>query len=99
MAYDNRLKGILSRNERQRPGKKDPDFQGSCEMEDGKQYWISGWIRDSGPQSKTPGKRFFSLSFTAKEAAPPVQAHATSTPPVATAQPAQKPNDDEDVPF
>lgn len=98
MSYDNNRTGILSRNERKRPDKKDPDFQGSCEI-DGVHWWISGWIKESGPQSKTPGRKFFSLSFKPKEAAPPAQAQAAATPPVATAQPAQKPNDDEDVPF
>lgn len=93
MPYDNRLTGILSRNQRKRPDKKDPDFTGQCEMEDGKKYWLSGWIKESGPQSKTPGKKFFSLSFTAQEAA-----KTETAKPAPAAEPAAQ-NIDEDVPF
>ena len=76
MAYDNKLTGTLSRNDRKRPDKKDPDFSGQCEMEDGKQYWISGWIKEAGPQSKTPGRKFFSLSFKPKDPKPDAGAQA-----------------------
>lgn len=66
MAYDNKLSGLLGRNERkQQPNH--PDFTGSCEMEDGRQYWISGWVKDGKPGSKMEGKRFFSLSFKPKD--------------------------------
>lgn len=86
MPYDNRLSGILSRNDRkQQPNH--PDFSGQCEMDNGQQYWISGWIKESGPQSKTPGKKFFSLAFKPKDA--PKEAAPTPAPA----------NLDEDVPF
>ncbi len=95
MAYDNNLTGLLSRNDRKRPDKKDPDFNGACEI-DGKHFWISGWIKESGPQSKTPGRKLFSLSFKPKEASAQSQAAAK---PAET--PAARPNQnlDEDVPF
>ena len=97
MPYDNSNSGMLSRNERkQQPNH--PDFTGQCEV-GGISYWISAWTKEAGPQSKMPGKRFFSLSFKPKDTAP--QQHAepreddmAPTPvaaPAATTPPANKP--------
>jgi hypothetical protein len=58
--YDNNLSGVLYVNDRQRAGKKDPDRQGSCEI-DGVEYWISGWFHD-GRKGK-----FLSLAFQRKD--------------------------------
>lgn len=93
---------MLGRNERKQQ-QNHPDFSGQCEMEDGKQYWISGWIKESGPQSKTPGRKFFSLAFKPKDP-PPKQAQPTTQQAAPAAQPKPQPapkqaNLDEDVPF
>ncbi len=34
----------------------------------GVDYWISGWVKEAGPQAKNPGSRFFSLAFQPKDA-------------------------------
>jgi len=64
--YDNTNTGILSRNDRKET-EKHPDFKGFCDIA-GTEYWISGWIREAGPQAKTPGRKFFSLRFEPKVA-------------------------------
>ena len=55
--YDN--SGTLGKNERK---EKDthPSHTGRCVI-DGKEYWISAWVRDGN------NGRFFSLSFKPKE--------------------------------
>ncbi len=74
MAYDNKNSGMLARNERkQQPNH--PDYTGTLDV-DGKQFWLSAWIKEGGPQSKMAGKKFFSIAVKPKDAAP------------ATAQPA-----------
>jgi hypothetical protein len=57
--YDNNMRGILGRNER-REKDSQPEFTGRCEI-DGKEFWISAWVKESAK-----GK-FFSLSFKPKE--------------------------------
>lgn len=61
MAYDNNLRGIISKNERK---EKDthPDIKGQCEI-NGTEFWISGWlkVRNDGEG------RFYSLSFEPKQ--------------------------------
>ena len=64
--YDNTNTGMLSRNDRKET-EKHPDFKGFADIE-GTEYWISGWIREAGPNSKTPGRKFFSLRFEPKVA-------------------------------
>jgi len=64
--YDNTNTGMLSRNDRKET-EKHPDFKGFCDIE-GREMWISGWIREAGPQSKTPGRKFFWLRFEPKVA-------------------------------
>lgn len=60
MAYDNTNSGILSKNDKQREGKKDPEYTGQINIE-GVDYWLSGWVRE--------GKRgkFFSLKVRPKD--------------------------------
>lgn len=68
MAYDNTNTGMLSRNERK---EKDthPEYRGSINVE-GKEYWLSAWVKEGKPGGKMEGKKFFSLSIEAKEAKP-----------------------------
>lgn len=63
--YDNRNRGNLFRNDK---GGNDarPDYRGSLDV-DGVQYWVSAWIKVAGPNSKTPGQKFLSLSIEPKE--------------------------------
>jgi hypothetical protein len=85
MAYERRdNSGTLNRNDRkQQPNH--PDHRGQAII-DGVEYWIGAWIKD-GPHGK-----FFSMSFTKKDAQQPQQSrpqqHTTS-------------NDtfDDDIPF
>jgi len=60
--------GTLSKNERKREGKNDPDYSGSAEV-DGAAYWLSAWVK-AGQNGK-----FLSLSFRPKEEPkrPPVE--------------------------
>jgi hypothetical protein len=62
MKYDN--SGTISKN-LQKKTDKHPDQQGKCTI-DGKEYWISGWIKD-GKDGK-----FLSLAFRPKDAKPVV---------------------------
>ena len=66
MSYDNTNSGMLARNDRK---EKDthPDFKGSINV-DGKEYWLSAWVREGKEGGKMAGKKFFSLSVTQKDA-------------------------------
>ena len=77
MAYEQKNNsGSLFRNDRRdQPNR--PDYKGSV-MIDGVEMWVSAWVKEGN------GKKFFSLSFTPKQAAPA---------PAATAQ------DSDDLPF
>lgn len=57
-AYDNNNSGALFRNDRKRPDRQDPDYQGQCEI-DRKKFYISAWITES----KKDGSKFMSLRF------------------------------------
>lgn len=82
--------GSLFKNDK-RGNENWPDYKGSCNI-DGKDYWISAWIKTAGPNSKSPGSKFFSFAFKAKDQKP---ADATQETPHSDAP--QTP--DEDVPF
>lgn len=62
--YDNRLSGALFKNDR-KTSTSQPDYRGSVTTEDGKEYWVSAWIKDSRNKGK-----FLSLALTEKDAAP-----------------------------
>jgi hypothetical protein len=61
--YDNTNSGILFRNDRKKTDKQ-PDHTGTLNV-DGKDWWISAWVRTS-----RDGKKFFSLAVTLKEPKP-----------------------------
>ena len=61
MTYDNRNKGILSRNTR-RESDSHPEYSGTINV-DGVDYWLSGWVKE---RRDGTGK-FFSLSVKPKD--------------------------------
>lgn len=87
MSKDKDMSGILGKNTR-RQKETHPTHSGRC-MVDGKQYWISAWVKDG-----QDGSRFFSLAFRPKMASE--HSGATQNPP---AQTAGKDAADEDIPF
>ena len=66
MSYDNTNSGMMSRNDK-KENDKQPDFKGFVDVE-GVEYWLSAWVKTAGEQSKTPGRKFFSISLTPKNA-------------------------------
>lgn len=66
MSYDNTNSGMLARNDRK---EKDthPDFKGSINV-DGREYWLSAWVKEGKEGGKMAGKKFFSLSVSPKDA-------------------------------
>lgn len=55
-------KGVLFKNKRKRKGKKDPDYTGRMFDEDGREYWLSGWVKEHIKYGS-----YLSLSMTLKE--------------------------------
>jgi hypothetical protein len=62
--YDNELRGSTFKNDRKEK-ETHPDYTGTCQI-DGKEYYISTWVKES-----KSGKKYFSHSFKAKEAPAP----------------------------
>jgi uncharacterized protein (DUF736 family) len=73
--YDNTNRGILSRNDRKEQDSH-PDFRGSINV-DGKDYWLSGWIKER----KDGSGRFFSLTVKPKDNAAPAKATSANAAP------------------
>lgn len=67
--YDNTNSGSIFKNDKGENEKR-PDFKGSINIE-GKEYWISGWKRVAGENSKRAGETFISLKAEAKEQSAP----------------------------
>lgn len=89
MTYDNKLTGIISKNDR-KTDDKHPDIKGQCEI-DGIDYWIDGWMK---PRNSDGGK-FYSLRFKRKDAAP----QKPAAKPAGRPAPAGGFDDAEDFPF
>jgi hypothetical protein len=62
MTYDNINRGALFRDEK-KADEKDRDYSGSINI-DGKEFWISGWVKES-----KAGKKFLSLRVKPKRGA------------------------------
>ena len=62
MAYEERdNSGSLFRNDRATTDKH-PTHKGKARI-GGVDYWVSGWVKEAGPNAKNPGQKFFSLAF------------------------------------
>jgi hypothetical protein len=63
--YDNTNSGILATNDRK---EKDthPGYTGQINVE-GREYWLSAWVKEGKAGSKMAGRKFFSLSIKPKE--------------------------------
>jgi hypothetical protein len=84
--FDNTDRGVLYRNGNKTTDKH-PDYSGSVNVA-GNDYWLSGWLKES----KTDGKKFFSLSVRPKNDAAPKPVNK----PVVTSEPDDF---DQDIPF
>lgn len=58
--YDNKLSGALFKNDKTKPNH--PDYRGSIEDDQGNQFWVSAWIKESRNKGK-----FLSLALTPKD--------------------------------
>jgi hypothetical protein len=65
MAYDNSNSGTLFKNAKKKEGKQ-PDYTGTAEVS-GKKCKLAGWIKECGPNSRTPGLKFISMRFTPED--------------------------------
>lgn len=64
MAYEQKdMSGVLFKNDKQGVETR-PDRTGNC-LIDGKEYWISGWIKEG-----KSGQQFLSLAFKPKDEKP-----------------------------
>jgi hypothetical protein len=77
MAYDNTNSGLLAKNDRKEKDSH-PDYRGKINVE-GKDYWLSGWLKVGSEGSKLAGQKFFSLAVTPIEDEKP-KPRATATP-------------------
>jgi hypothetical protein len=66
MSYDNTNSGIITRNDKQ-GNEKRPDYRGSINVE-GRDYWLSAWIKTGRDGTKLAGQKYMSLSVEPKEA-------------------------------
>lgn len=60
--YDNTDRGVLFKNDRKKPGTKQPDYQGSINV-GGTEYELAGWVNES----KKTGKKFLSLKVSTEQ--------------------------------
>lgn len=90
MGYDNTNRGVMFKNDKTHDAQ--PDYRGSIDVA-GVQYWMSGWIKTSGPNSKSPGSKFLSVAIEQKD-----ERYAKPPTPAAPKRPTFDDMDD-DVPF
>jgi hypothetical protein len=91
MSQSRDMSGILGKNDR-RTKDTHPTHSGQCTI-DGKQYWISAWVKDGRDNS-----RFFSLAFKPKLARD--HEGASQNPPAQQAGRAKPEHDfDDSIPF
>lgn len=66
MTYDNTNRGAMFKNETKKSNNS-PDYSGSLNV-DGEEFFLDGWIKESGPNSRNPGSKFLSVSVKKKSA-------------------------------
>lgn len=71
MAYDNTNSGLLAKNTR-REKDTHPAYTGSINIE-GRDYWISAWVKEGREGTKLEGQKYFSLSVKPKDEQPQQQ--------------------------
>lgn len=85
--YDNTNRGQIWKNEKMRPGKQDPEFTGSLNV-NGVEFWVSAWKRKEGAADKAPA---LSFSIKPKDEQAPKRADPIST--------GRNSDMDDDIPF
>jgi hypothetical protein len=68
MNYDNTNSGIITRNDKQ-GNESRPDYRGSINVE-GREYWLSAWIKTGRDGTKLAGQKYMSLSVKPKDEMP-----------------------------
>lgn len=66
MSYDNTNSGLLAKNDKQ-GNESRPDYRGSINVE-GREYWLSAWIKTGRDGTKLAGQKYMSLSVQPKDA-------------------------------
>jgi hypothetical protein len=65
MSYDNTNSGLLAKNDKQ-GNESRPDYRGSINV-DGREYWLSAWIKTGRDGTKLAGQKYMSLSVKPKD--------------------------------
>jgi len=65
MSYDNTNSGLLAKNDKQ-GNESRPDYRGSINV-DGREYWLSAWIKQGRDGTKLAGQKYMSLSVKPKD--------------------------------
>ena len=63
--YDNTNSGLLAKNDKQ-GNESRPDYRGSINV-DGREYWLSAWIKTGRDGTKLAGQKYMSLSVKPKD--------------------------------
>jgi hypothetical protein len=66
MNHDNTNSGLLTKNDKQ-GNESRPDYRGSINVE-GREYWLSAWIKTGRDGTKLAGQKYMSLSLQPKDA-------------------------------
>lgn len=67
--YDNTNSGLLAKNDKQ-GNESRPDYRGSINV-DGREYWLSAWIKQGREGTKLAGQKYMSLSVKPKDTPAP----------------------------
>jgi hypothetical protein len=63
--YDNTNSGLLAKNDKQ-GNESRPDYRGSINV-DGREYWLSAWIKQGRDGTRLAGQKYMSLSVKPKD--------------------------------
>lgn len=63
--YDRTNSGLLAKNDKQ-GNESRPDYRGSINV-DGREYWLSAWIKQGRDGTKLAGQKYMSLSVKPKD--------------------------------